>query len=169
MGLSGRWGPPWVRSLAQVGPRRISFEPSECQRAWILQTHGLRRTPGGWPLFGLVSLGSSAQAMEVVPEPRQVGEAPPNRTAQEWSPGDCQTIEAILQNPADLNLEGHTLSSEIRHHMAIRNVINMLWVLATSVDSLLRRHSPQQAVFKSHKVLVNCVIGNLPSPLRSKL
>ena len=73
-----------MTNQAGVGPQRISSKLLEYRQVWILWIHSLIRTLEGWALSGPASSNKSAQAREVAPEPRWVGEAPPNRTVQEW-------------------------------------------------------------------------------------
>ena len=58
---------------------------------------------------------------------------------------------AILQNPVVLSREGHTLSFEIRCQTAIRNVISMPGVLATSVGSCSEEALSNQQSLRAFK------------------
>ena len=58
---------------------------------------------------------------------------------------------AILQNPADLSREGHTLSSEIRRQTAVRNVIRTPYELATSVGSCCEDTDPNQLSLRARQ------------------
>ena len=64
---------------------------------------------------------------------------------------DWRMMGTILQNPADLSREGHMLSSEMRHQMAVRNVINMPEVLATSVGNCCADTIPNQLSLRASR------------------